>query len=607
MIPYKNDVIFILGMCVQNIKKICVFLFFSVCAAVIFIGCDAIDTLLPYTGTYKINININSTPLDECSYAKQSDKIIPYFADPVSNDPDVTALMVFLKDSKEEIVGWKVLYNLDIDVEEIEKNDKSKETISDKKETTTGKNESDGKTPTEEIVEEIKETDEKVTVPAGLKDGEELIISVSSLDKELPSFPIPKDLPVGRYTLVSQVMSGKDVLQKTEKTFFYLGNTIFSYKGINAYLPGIADSLQLIPKGTVVMLEADMVFDKKIDPYIIWYDGKNKIKEGNYSNGLRQIFWEAPELSGFFSLRAEIFPYDDYKELTGYKKEISLLVSSKEIDLHLISENISQLEYWYKFEAGLRDSKMPASLEREIKQIAGNNLKWKGINGTYGLASGYGSVFNLPKTSIQNKYNDWQVLFRLNSINSGGVFSIIFDPLASGSVRMHFYIEGGNLILVLTSPLKTVSQTVNLSALSVEIPESDLAEHNVSELLTIGVTFSVIPDLLKAQINIAGQIIDSKLAPKPIFLETKIKNEFQIMLGFLNEFLTVHQNQPADESALFSENSKVKTENDQDSSLPEITAVWDEFALYYMPPMDILAEEISTLINEEQPVADAES
>jgi len=570
-------------MCVQNVVKTFAFLCFSVYIAAFFGSCDAMDALLPSAGTYKINVQINGAPLDECSYARYNDKISPYFMEPVSNDPDITALMVFLKDSKENIVGWKVLYDIDPDAEKIKE--------------TQAKEEKDVEESTEEISKDAENPADSITVPLKYKNGDEFIIPVLSLDKELPSFPIPHDLPVGRYTMVSQIMSGKDILQRTEKTFFYLGKTVFSYKGVNTYLPGIADSLQLIPKGTIVMLEADLEFDRKLDPYIIWYDGKKVIDEGFYSKGAGQVFWEAPEQSGFFSLRAEIFPHDNFEGLTGYCKDISLLVSSKEIDLHLISENISELENWYKFEAGLKDAKMPSSSERVIKQDAGKKIMWMGMNGTYGLASGYNNIFSLPKTAVLNRNNEWQILLRFNTVNSGGVFSVMFG--SAGSVQMHFYVDGNNLTLILTSPLKTVSQTISLPSLPEETHENEPVVYKDLKYFTAGVSFSVLPGMLKAQINIAGDFIGGDSVSKPIILDAEIENEFQIMLGYLKESFTAYQKLPADESET---SEKAKTVN-----LPEVTAIWDELALYYMPPMDLLTEEIKPFTNKEPPASGAES
>jgi len=606
LIPDIIGVILILGMCVQNGVRIFVFLSFSALIAVFFGGCEAMDAMLPSAGTYKINVQINGIPLDDCSYAKQSDKINPYFMEPVSNDPDITALMVFLRDSKEEIVGWKVLYNIDPEAVEIKQPQSKPQPQSQPQPQPQPESEAEsdeeaeedeaGETADDTVAAEIAEAEYKIDIPEDYRNGDELIVPVLTLDEELPSFPIPQNLPIGKYTMVSQVMSGKDVLQRTEKTFFYLGNTVFSYKGINAYLPGIADSLQLIPKGTIVLLETDLEFDKRFDPYIIWYDGKNKINEGNYSKGAGQFFWETPEQSGFFSLRADVFPHGYSGELAGYQKEISLLVSAKEINIHLISENISQLQQWYKFEAGLRDSKTPSSAEKVLKQTAGKTLKWMGASGTYGLASGYNNVFSLPKINFTGKDNEWQILFRLNSVNQGGIFSVLFDS----NVRMHFYIEGSSLILILTSPVSTVSQTISLLALSEETPENEFAVNPDPVFITAGVSFSVLPGLLKAQINLAGDIKGGETAYKPVFLEAEIKNEFQIMLGFLKESLSARQKLSAVESNSSSEQEK-------EGSPQEVTAIWDELALYHMPPMEILAREIKPAMNEEQQIADAES
>jgi len=146
-----------------------------------------------------------------------------------------------------------------------------------------------------------------------------------------------------------------------------LGKTVFSYEGINVYLPGAVDTSHLIPKDSVVMLEADLNFDYRLNPYIIWYDGKNKISEGRFSDGADILFWKAPDQNGFFSLYAEVFPVEKSEELTGYKKEISLLVSSNINNIHLVSSDIKQLTHWYKMEGNLNDSKNTADVESALK------------------------------------------------------------------------------------------------------------------------------------------------------------------------------------------------------------------------------------------------
>jgi hypothetical protein len=469
------------------------------------------DNFLPSAGTYKMSVQVNGMSLDECSFVDINDKIYLYFEESISNDPDVTALVVFLRNSTGEIAGKKLRYSIDDSVDE-----------------------------------------------------DETLVPVKNLD-ELPFFPIPENLPIGRYTMVSQVMSGNDVLQKNEKIFYYLNNTVFSYEGINVYLPGITENPQIIPKGTVLMLEAELDFGSRLDPYIVWYNGRRKISEGKYSDGAGQLFWKAPEQSGFFSIRAEVFPISGYIGLAGYQKEISLLVSSKTTDVHLVSENISQLVHWYVFDGNLNDSKIAATPERSLKS-ANNNHRWKSANGTYGLAAGSDNTYTLPKVSISNEAANWQALFRFMPLNEGQIFSVMFETYPD--VYVNLYMENKNLVLKLTSPLKTVSQVVRLP------------EH--TSFITAGVSFSILPDILSAKINIIDNFVDQgELAVQPISIEVGIKDNFQILLG--------------------TNNSTVEAVN------PAYTAIWDEFALYNEPPMEIIAAEVNKSTGNERSEFDASS
>jgi hypothetical protein len=586
LIPYKFGVIFIMDMRVKKDAKALILLI-SFASGFILGNCEAIDNILPSAGTYKINVQVNGISLDECSYVRADDKINLCFEEPVSDDPDVTAFMVFLKDSLGESVGWKVIYTLDQKTKQKDEIQLIDDNADDSK----------NEILNDDDVEEVSLADDIMTTP--YKNGDELIIPVLSLDDELPSFPIAKNLTMGRYILVSQVMSGKDVLQKTEKDIFYLGKTAFSYEGINVYLPGTTGTSQFIPRGTVVMLEANLDFDKRLNPYIVWYEGKNKINEGNFFGGAGCLFWKAPEQSGFFSLRAEIFPVEKDKELLGYKKEISLLVSTKIIDMHLVSANNEQLTHWYVMEGNLNDSKMTASAERALKPASGTKPKWMGRNGTYGIATGYNNILMLPKFSVTDKKIEiWQTLFRFKLLNNGNIFSIKFG--SSGNILLGLYMEGKNLVLTLTSPFKTVSQTVSLSAVSGELSENIQTAERETSFLIAGIKFSIQPGLLSAQINIIGNSFPVELAVAPIMLEAEIKNEFNIMLGFSDKSLPAQIQMFIDKSE--SSGKQVKT-----GVSSEYTVLWDEFALYYMPPKDILDVTVKPVIDEDKLVITAEN
>jgi len=496
------------------------FLILLVFTAVFFNSCDEMGTILPSSGKYKINIQINDIPLDECSFVMLNDNLRPFFEESVSNDQDVTSLMVFLRNSRGESIGSRLIYSLD-------------------------QNES------------------------AQADNEEIVF-VDSLDDDLPLFTIPVELPMDIYTIVFQVMSGRDVLQRIEKSIYFLGENDFSYEGINVYLPGIADSVQLIPRETIVMLEANVDFSSDLDPYIIWYEGRRKLNEGRISEGAGQLFWKSPEQSGFFSLRAEIFPVWNFDRLAGYKKEISLLVSTKMIDMHLVSENIPQLVNWYTFEANLNDSKA-ADSSGTVLNNAESDPQWMGVNGTYGIVTGFNNIIYLTNVLIpENGNKTWQILLRFFPINDGGIFSIIFD--SSGETGMHLFREGLNYILTLTSPLNTISQIFSLpdtTGTDIELP-----------FLTAGINFSILPGSLSAHINIMNEFLDNDLEMSPVILEVDIEDEFQVFLGFLPE------------------NNNTNNES-TNRTMAETIALWDEFAIYFVPPMEIIIQEVAPLVTDD--------
>jgi len=509
-----------LGMCVQKVIKTAIVLIFT---GAFFGGCEAMDTLLPSAGHYRVNLQVNNVSLDECSFIRYSDKIHPFFEEPVSDDKDVTALMVFLKNSAGEVTGRKVSYSINSD------------------------------------------------------NSADMVFPVDSLDNDMPSFPIPANLPMGKYTLVFQVMSGKDILQRTEKTFYYLSGNNFSFSGINIHIPGVVESPLIIPKDTNVMLEAALDFNNRLNPYIIWYDGKNKISEGKISDGAGILFWQAPEQSGFFSLRAEVFPIENIKDLSGYQNEVSVLVSSKAKDFDLISEDIPQLIHWYTFEGNFNNSKA-ASEERALKSVSKNIPAWKGVNGTYGLVTGQEAALSLPNILIPSSGSRiWQTLFRLKFLDDGVIFSVFFGR--SNDVHMSLLKEGQSLVLVLQSPLETVSQVLNLPVINVDESGLEIEE----PFFTAGINFSIMQNQISAQINIMGVTIENELNAKPILLKTPVEDKFQIILGFTG-------------------GSKEITEESPAENLPELdktfTALWDEFALYYMPPIETIIAKLRPMVNE---------
>jgi hypothetical protein len=231
--------------------------------------------------------------------------------------------------------------------------------------------------------------------------------------------------------------------------------------------------------------------------------------------------------------------------------------------MHLVSEDIPQLLHWYIFDGSLNDSKLNnsklndtkpvTSAERSLKLFSGNN-QWMSANGIYGLAAGYNSAIALPKVAVSSDGNEtWQTLFRFKPINEGIIFSVQFG--SSSDVSMNLKREGQYLVLTLSSPIDTVSQVLR-------IPEQN-------SFLTAGVNFAILQGLLSEKINIMGDSVEQgELAAEPIRVETELKDDFQIFLGDM----------AADESS------------NQNRTL--LTALWDEFAVYNTPPMEVIAAQV---------------
>ena len=514
-----------MGMCVQKGVKIAVIL---VSFSVFFGACEAMDTILPSTGHYKVNLQINGTLLDDCSFIRFNDEIYPYFEEPVSDDKDVTGLIIYLRDAAGETIGRKVSYDI---------------------------------------------SPEK---------SYDMIIPVESLDDDLPPFPIPANLPMGKYSFVFQIMSGKDILQKTERPFFYLGVNNFSFSGVNLNMPGVTDTPLIIPKDTIVMLEAVLAFDSRFSPYIIWYEGKNKISEGKFSDGAAVLFWKAPEQSGFSSLRAEVFPFENHNGYKGYQNEFSILVSSKSKDFNLV-EDVPQLIYWYTLESDLNDSKIVSS-ERALSPTANNIPVWKGINGTYGLGTGQSNSFSLPKIIIPNNdIKTWQTIFRFKPLNDDIIFSVFFGKNKDISLTLRK--EDQRFKLILQSPVDEVSQFLDMPIMPIE----SVIEREIEDPFYIaGISFSVLPNQLTAQLNLLGITVENELISKPISLKASIKDEFQVILGSVNAGLNV-SSESAEETQALENAPEIKS---------TVSVLWDEFAIYYMPPMEAIIAKLRPMVNE---------
>jgi len=307
---------------------------------VLFSTCGDLETLFPTNETYQVRTLVNGSSLEDCSIIRSSDKIRPYFAISVVNDPDLIGLLVYLQDSQGKIIGDKVQYTLlayasetaltEADLQEEEEQDEADDPA-DKVEK---EDDDESDLPELQVRERWSFTDAKQVAKKS-----DVEIAVRSLSTQLPYFPLPKDLEIGPYVLIFEALGKKETLSRTETNVFYLGNAEFNLKDISMYLSGLSGP-QLISPETVILLETKLDFDSRLDPYVIWYNGKAILSEGKISDGAGNILWKAPEEAGFYSLRLEVFPFHLKRtSYTGVSREIALPVSPKAISLGYFFEN----------------------------------------------------------------------------------------------------------------------------------------------------------------------------------------------------------------------------------------------------------------------------
>jgi hypothetical protein len=108
----------------------------------------------------------------------------------------------------------------------------------------------------------------------------DLIVEAARMEGDLTPFLLPEGLEIGQYKLVFQVLGDQGVLNRIEKTIYYVADALFSLNAFTAYLPGGIEGSSIVPPGTDVMLEVQIAADKRLEPYVVWYNGKKRIGEG---------------------------------------------------------------------------------------------------------------------------------------------------------------------------------------------------------------------------------------------------------------------------------------------------------------------------------------
>ncbi|MDR2479742.1 MAG: hypothetical protein LBD48_10590 [Treponema sp.] len=549
-----------MGMCCRGLNRAILILI----SLILLAGCGELDSLFSSNGTYQVQVLVNGSSLEDCALIRAEDQIRPYFTSSVTKDPDLTGLRLFLQNTRGEVTGSRIYSILQTYEDQIDS--RSEAAASD-----TDTEDSRGEAPAE-AADTVAEGFTGVgQMPAAALPGAEEpagnVVVVKSLASSLPWFTIPAGLEIGPYTLVLQAMGGREILDRTELNLFYLGGAQFSFRDIQAYLPGVSSGSRLLPPGIAVMLEAHVDFDARLDPYIIWYNGKNIIAEGKLSEGAGRFLWKAPEQTGFHSVRAEAFPYYPNNRIAGSSREMAMPVSAKAADIGYFfgetpafiapaveTEGIQpvpeesgavaavvaaaeivmppappELLHWYQFSGNLKDSKNPMSTERALIPVSEKTSRWMPAGNSYGLLVDSETFYMLPaaafvrKTAVSGaevETGGGQFLLHIKPLSEGKIFSALFG-LRSGSEAAEISLSktGNDLILTLSAP----------DASSVKMPLTLTAGESDS-YLTVVVNFFIRPYRLEASFGV-GENLLRKSKAQSIQLPAPLKGEGRLILG----------------------------------------------------------------------------
>lgn len=415
-------------------------------------GCGDLDLALSSGKAYKVNALINGRSLDECAILSNESRISPYFDFNVKGDPDISSLVIYIKDYMGKGIGVRTRYKFPVqddadtgeNIAETGAGTASTTENSDSQAVFSGEGGNGGTTSTTEGGEALKEvgTVSTTTAEVSTEEGEaasviesgtesvtatekipeplESIISVKNLDDELPDIALNSDTAPGFYRIVFEVIAVNGaLLNSVEKPFFYLSDMELTVNGIISYIPGVSLSSGIVPPGEKIMLQAYINASPAIEPYVIWYNGKQQIGEGFVNKGASRIFWSAPAQTGFQDIRVEVFPFDPTKHIStmhGISHTVSLPVSNRSGRDGYYAGREVQMSRWYRLWGTLTDTKDPVSIGALLERADDEEVPlWFPVFSTYGLAVGANDRYKLPDSLfkyVKSGEGSAEILFR---------------------------------------------------------------------------------------------------------------------------------------------------------------------------------------------------
>jgi hypothetical protein len=378
--------------------------------------------------------------------------------------------------------------------------------------------------------------------PKSPSTGDETVL-VKQLDQNFEPFQIEEELAIGRYNLVFQVLGKNkvqgewEILYKTFKSIYFIGDAAFTLGDIQSFLPMTVTGGRLIPPGINVMLETAISADPRLDPYIIWYNGKTILAQGRASGGANHLLWKTPERTGFHSIRAEAFPLlpeDRVPEnIIGKIKELSLPVSSKSTGMQRFEHTSGEFINWYQLRGTLDDAKALNNPERKLISLHSQPPRWTPFGGMYGLLVGPDDIYALPGTPFKlsrDEQGTGRIFLHLAALSGGAILNIRFaggeiprqasgQADTAGTAEMDLSFAGGALIQRIASEGESKEESLELNS------------DEPNGFITIIIEFVIKPDQFDTKLILTSSDGERETDLLSINLARPISGEAAIRLG----------------------------------------------------------------------------
>ncbi|MDR2193373.1 MAG: hypothetical protein LBP19_02760 [Treponema sp.] len=321
----------------MRIKTGKIFDIFSIFLPFLFNACDdtSLDTMFYLSfNPYEMSVFLDEKQqsIDTAVIINSEDTIRPYFVNSRSeSDSDITGFQVFLQRADRTIREERLDYTFVRSVSPLIEADALAESAADA-------------VPTE--INEVHWT-------------ETISVSVPAWSMELPAFTLSETLAIGQYSMIFQVV-GKDgvPLSSTDKPFYFLADAQFAVKDPQMYLPGGSEE-RMANADTLILLDVPIIWDKRLDPYIIWSEGGTEFSAGRVSEGANRILWKVPKFTGFKNISVEVFPFPPFegtRKINGITTTISIPITEKKTKSEYSSIPDGGI-HWYALQGDLSDKR----------------------------------------------------------------------------------------------------------------------------------------------------------------------------------------------------------------------------------------------------------